>query len=257
MKRRRRELGLCILGSLLCWAGCSSDSPKLPTAANETLASSSPEPVEPSFAEQLAAVSRGETNTIRVTAGAVGPAEFEQLSSLAPSSKTANGVLQELLLDEGVVTDREIAVVASLSTLEHLRLRASPLTDVGAEILGISDLPVLRVMNLPQAKFSAKGIAALGKLPKLQQLRLGGPQIDDAAVARLSELPELRSLHLIGPKLTDEALVMIAKLPKLSSFYLDDCSLSDAAWEQFFTARPTLHVHIDQAHHDRDPNMHE
>jgi hypothetical protein len=45
-------------------------------------------------------------------------------------------------------------------------------------------------------------------------------------------------------------------MSELSSLYIDECPLPDTAWTQLFAARPNLHVHVDQAHHDLDPNAH-
>ena len=88
-------------------------------------------------------------------------------------------------------------------------------------------------------------------------LRLGGRSIDDAAVKAIAAIPNLESLHLIGPSLTDASLESVANMTNLRSFYLDDCNLSEAAWTHLFEVRKNIHVHIDQVHHDRDPNRHD
>ncbi|MFO1063104.1 MAG: hypothetical protein U0892_04425 [Pirellulales bacterium] len=198
----------------------------------------------PKFEQQLAAVLRGESVAIHV---ATEPVSSEQLKKLSQTGDP----LRDLMLDAGTVRDEDIAFFHGLSKLEHLRLRQSPITDRGAENLSELNLPELRVLNLPQSKLTAVGMRALAKLPKLNQLRLGGNQIDDEAVDALKDMKQLQSVHLIGPSLSDRSLITIAELPKLGSFYLDDCPLSDAAWEQLFKSRPTLHVHIDQQHPDR------
>jgi hypothetical protein len=43
----------------------------------------------------------------------------------------------------------------------------------------------------------------------------------------------------------------------LWNLYLDGAGVSDEAWSRYFGARPTVHVHVDQAHHDRDPGRHD
>jgi hypothetical protein len=219
-------------------------------AASDNAAPTGRVVLEPSFEEQLAAVARGDAIAIRLTLAPVNPQQLGRLSSVADQ-------LQELILDAGVVRDADLGALAPLRQLEHLRLRDSRLTDAGAAQLAAGELNQLRILNLPQAELTAAGIAHLSRLPRLSQLRLAGSQLDDRAVAALAALPELRSLHLIGPTLSDAALDSIAALPKLGSFYLDDCALSDAAWERLFIAKPSLHVHIDQFHHDRDPNRHD
>jgi hypothetical protein len=78
---------------------------------------------------------------------------------------------------------------------------------------------------------------------------LTGPDVA-RAVARL---PRLRSLHLIDVAIGDDGLDVLTELSALRNLYLDGAGVSDAAWERYFEARPRIHVHVDQAHHDRDP----
>jgi hypothetical protein len=73
-------------------------------------------------------------------------------------------------------------------------------------------------------------------------------------VARaIATLPGLTSLHLIDVAIGDDGLDALAKAQTLQNLYLDGAGVSDAAWKRYFEARPGVHVHVDQAHHDRDP----
>ena len=240
-----------MVGWLFVAAGCSptessiADRPTVPPTAEAVKPS---EPAELAFSEQVERVRTGLSREIRITQSKVASTELAELAGLTQ--------LRVLVLDGGSVTDSDLPTIATLTGLEHLRIRESPLTDSALAELGRSELKSLAIFNAPQATPTALGLSQLGKLPLLRQLRIGGRQIDDSAVDELAKWPALTSLHLIGPKLTDRSLVTIASMPKLASFYLDDCPLSDAAWEDFFRKRPNLHVHVDQAHHDRDPGAH-
>lgn len=235
--------------------GCSgqSSAPRFATAdktADETLSdnalASSPTEAEPTFETQFEKVLAGEAIGIRLAQAKISAEQLVKLREVASK-------LLELQLDAGVIDDTSLGSIASLTALEHLRLRGSPITDAGITKLDPAKLPNLRILNLPQASLSAAGLEHLATFPNLVQLRMGGAKCDDGAAEVLARFPALRSLHLIGPKFTDGALERLAKAPKLASLYIDDCHMSDSAWERLFAAKPSLHVHIDQHHHDRDP----
>lgn len=202
-----------------------------------------------SWQSQFAAVLSRQHDTLLITEQAITAEQLSQLAGL-------DGPLEQLLIDAGGVDDDSLSDILAVNSLVHLRLRECRLGDRGFEQLGMSGLNALRILNVPQSQVTSRGIASLASLHSLVQLRLGGAQLDDSAVAEIAKLPKLRSLHLIGPSLTDAALSHLAHAPSLTSFYLDDCPLSDAAWELLFEAKPKLHVHIDQQHHDRDPHQH-
>lgn len=235
--------------SVASLVGCKDRSPSdsTPSAATPSAAVDAAQlaPERP-WSEQVARVRAGSSDEIRLERTAVTSAELAELNDLAG--------LRTLVLDAGRVSDEDAAFIATLSNLEHLRLRESPLSDRGLAELAQGELDSLVILNLPQATPTAEGLEELAKLPRVRQLRISGRQIDDAAITALTKWPELTSLHLIAPGISEKSLETIAAMPKMISFYLDDCSLADSAWEKFFRARPGLHVHIDQAHHDRDPS---
>ncbi|GAB5404179.1 MAG: hypothetical protein Aurels2KO_24100 [Aureliella sp.] len=201
------------------------------------------------FDSQIADLLSGKSEKLLLR---VDPISSQQLAKLAECEE-----LLDLLLDAGGVTDADMKTIAQLESTEHLRIRQATISDRGLEALCAGKLEQLAILNLPQAQISAAGIRHLQRLPSLTNLRLGGKQIDDAAVAEIAQLPKLRSLHLIAPAITGASLRSLAEAPKLVSFYLDDCDLPDADWNALFDAKPNLHVHVDQQHHDRDPSKHE
>ena len=190
-----------------------------------------------------------------------GRAQSLQLDQAPPSAlldalPRLDGQLEDLLLDGGLERCADdLAAVVQIKSLMHLRIRQCKLDDSAAGLL-TGALPRLQILNLPQAEFTAAGIRKLAELPSLRQLRIGGRQIRDAEAIALAELPKLQSLHLIGVSITGEGLAALGGAPKLVSLYIDDCPLPDEAWQQLFASKPKLHVHIDQQHHDRDPNGH-
>lgn len=169
--------------------------------------------------------------------------------------------LRELVLEHGRADDAHAEILATLPDLERLVLRESPLGDEGFQRL--AGLRKLRDLNVPQSACTAAGIRALTALPALRVLRLGGPNLartggEGPEVCRaVATLPGLRSLHLIDIPIGDAGLETLADLPGLWNLYLDGAGVSDEAWGRYFQKRPDVHVHVDQAHHDRDPNSHD
>jgi len=171
-------------------------------------------------------------------------AEWEALRGLAG--------LRELVLAAGRADDARADILASLPDLERLVLRDSPLSDDGFRTL--ATCRSLRDLNVPQAGCTAAGVRALAALPQLRSLRIGGENLAGTDVCEaVVGLPQLRTLHLIDIPIGDEGLAVLAGRPDLWSLYLDGAGVSDGAWDRYFMACPRVHVHVDQAHHDRDP----
>ncbi|MFM8802401.1 MAG: hypothetical protein ACKOK8_00575 [Planctomycetia bacterium] len=196
--------------------------------------------------DQIAAVRAGKADRI-VATRPLTDAEWESL-------RGASG-LRELVLEQGWADDGRAEILATLTGLERLVLRHSPLGDAGFRRLAACR--DLRDLNVPQAGCTAAGVRALAALEGLRSLRLGGPrlagpEVCDAVVA----IEQLRSLHLIDVPIGDDGLAVLGRLPTLWNLYLDGAGVSDAAWERYFEACPNVHVHVDQAHHDRDPHRH-
>jgi hypothetical protein len=209
----------------------------------------SPAPAEPSLDAQLAAVQAGATDELQI---ATRPVSNDDCAKIATAQS-----LRVLLIDhpDSRLTAEGLKHLARLPGLEHLRLRGPGVDD--AALAEIAKLTALRFLNVPRASFSDAGMAQLAGHAKLELLRFGSPHVTDAGLQALREMPALTQLHLIGLPLSDAALADLAKIEQLQSLYVDDIAFSDAAWEALFAARPRLHVHINQQHHDRDPRQHE
>ncbi|TWT95070.1 leucine-rich repeat domain-containing protein [Neorhodopirellula pilleata] len=160
-----------------------------------------------------------------------------------------------VLIDQGIVTGEGLARIAELPDLEHVRLRLSPITDENLKPL--LQCRELWLINLPHSELTNEGIRSLAEIPKLKQLRLGSKNLTNDCCRAIAELTKLRGLHLIGVPVTDDGVKVLAELPHLESLYLDDSAVTDAGWEWVFRNHPELHIHINQKHHDRDPQSHQ
>jgi len=207
----------------------------------------------PTFAEQVADVRAGSATRIRVADRALTEEEWKELATL--------DALSQLDLQEGIADDDKAVLLSRLPALERLVLRESPLSDEGFRHLAACH--TLRDVNIPQARCTLAGLAALAELPRLKNLRLGSPELcpegqgGGALGMTLLQFPALRSLHLIDVVVGDAGLEGIARYDGLWNLYLDGAGVSDGAWERYFALHPEVHVHVDQSHHDRDPHRHE
>jgi len=203
---------------------------------------------ELSFADQLTAVRNGAAVQIQVEAEPLSDSDLQQLAGTEG--------LRTLQVDHSAsrITAAGIQPLAALPNLDHLRLRGPGIDD--AALAEIARLPALRILNVPRGEFTDDGLRLLKELPQLEQLRFSSSRVTDVGMRALTEFPALKRLHLMGVPITGAGLAEIAKIERLESLYIDDIELSDEAWAALFKARPKLHVHIDQQHHDRDPHRH-
>lgn len=204
-----------------------------------------PSQPEASLESQVEAVERGTSATIQVETQPLGDDELASLGHLAG--------LQVLLLDSAgnSISDVGCQELGGMAKLIHLRIRGGSIGDDG--LAHLARLPQLKILNLPQCRATDRGLAILAQMPRLSQLRLGSDRITDAGIKELRRFPALTQLHLIGAPITDAGLEELARLEKLESLYLDDSRVTDEGLDGLFRARPDLHVHINQEHHDRDP----
>lgn len=180
------------------------------------------------------------------------PASDTHFQTLAAAER-----LRVLRISGGQCSAAAARWLATMPHLEQLHLRNVALDDAAIEAL--TDSKSLWLLNVSGAKLSPQAIAQLADLPRLRQLRLGlkgAADNGDAYAAAVAKIEGLQSLHLIGIGVTDQGLRPLASLPRLQSLYLDDTRISEDGWTWLFTNHSHLHVHIDQQHHDRDPQRH-
>jgi len=203
-------------------------------------------PSEPTLAEQIASVRAGQSDRIQVEQALLTDDDLRQITRLGP--------LRELLLDnaDSRFTAAGIDEINGLPKLEHLRIRGTGVDDKALSHL--SGLESLKILNVPQGTFGDAALVELKRLPNLVQFRFSSPRVTDAGMQTLAELPAIKQLHLINVPITDAGLADLAKIEQLESLYIDGGQFSDAAVEKLFQARPKLHVHLNQTHHDLDPN---
>ncbi len=162
--------------------------------------------------------------------------------------------LTTIQVESDSVTPETVAKLAAMPKLEQLHLRGAAIDD--SMLASLATSPTIWLLNLPMCNVSPEAIEGLDKMSMLRQLRLGIKTGDNRHARAVATLSRLRAVHLIGVGVTDEGLQPLAKMPQLESLYLDDTAVTELGWTWLFENNPQLHVHINQLHHDRDPQKH-
>ncbi len=173
----------------------------------------------------------------------------DQLETLASVER-----LKIIRIDAGTLTPQAGEVLASMPHLEQLHFRGVSMDD--ATLDAISKSQTIWLLNISGEMLSPDAIGRLADMPKLRQLRLAMKNGGNRHTQSIAKITKLRALHLIGLGVNNQSLKQLADLPNLESLYIDDSNVNDEGWQWLFENKPHLHVHIDQKHHDRDPQNH-
>jgi hypothetical protein len=115
----------------------------------------------------------------------------------------------------------------ALSTFTRLNQVYAPGVDLtGAELVAISKLRLLRVLDICGTGIDDAGLARLGGLDRLTSLNLAGNGITDAGLAHLGGLGRLAELNLSETDVTDAGVIHLVKLPALRSLTLHSTAVS-------------------------------
>lgn len=233
---------LGLFGLLIFLLGCTTKTS--PTPSSEAAG------VE-RFREQTLALRDGSSHRLMLE----GVPSSNNLREYQELDSSVRNAIREVLFEEGLQSEKDLGLWIENTSLIHLRVRKTPLSDVGFAFL-VPHRHQLRILNVPDIRWTEAEWKRLPEFSELTMLRIGGTAIDDRAIECIADIPKLESLHLIGPHITARSLERLAKAENLHSLYVDDCPLPDEAWLKLFEAKPRIHVHIDQTHHDRDPAKH-
>jgi hypothetical protein len=201
---------------------------------------------EETFAAAMAYLIRSGEDTIRLDDFHATDAHLEILANVER--------LRIIRIDGGSLSPASGRLLAAMPHLEQLHLRGIPIDS--ALLDAISHSTSLWLLNLSSLEASPEAVERLSRMPRLRQLRLATDAGSNQYASAVAASKGLRSVHLIGVKVNNDGLKSLATLPHLESLYLDDSVVTDEGWVWLFDNHPQLHVHIDQQHHDRDPQRH-
>ncbi|GAB4155468.1 MAG: hypothetical protein Tsb009_32270 [Planctomycetaceae bacterium] len=132
--------------------------------------------------------------------------------------------------------DDSLKAVSRITSLEHLDLDSTGITDVGLKSL--QTLKNLTSLQLSSTTITDKGLESLATLKNLEELKLYNAQISDAGIAKLKPLQKMRSIDLgYCKKITDTAIKTVASFPKLERLDLRSTNVGDPAMESLKNAK--------------------
>jgi hypothetical protein len=222
---------------------CGCDRPDAAVDAPEPRTAASP---ELSWAQQISAVRSGRRSILRMTTVPVSEQQWRDLAEGCVA-------LTEIDVETLDAPQASLSLLSGLPQLGQLRI-ASAIDDAG---LGhVARIASLRVLNLPQGRFTDVGLAELSALSQLELLRFHSPHVTDEGLRQIAELPALRFLHLINVPITDHGLSHLYGLDGLESFYLDGGRCTTDGLSRLLRQLPDLHFHYNQLHLPDDPRVH-
>jgi len=137
--------------------------------------------------------------------------------SLAALSQLSD--LQELILDDNLITDAGLAFLPRLPKLTRLSLQSCTITDAG--LAHLTKQNALTSLNLSSNPINGSGLRGITDLQTLTTLELGGTSLADENVSALSAFTALHTLNLAGRSpLMATDLSSLANLKSLKRLYL-------------------------------------
>ena len=114
------------------------------------------------------------------------------------------------------ITDADLAVLGTLTTLKRIDLSHTRITDIGFQHL--KSLPSVEVLNLYYAEQIGDGaMAAIKNWKHLRELNVCGTKITDVGAGHIAAVASLESLNAGYALVTDAGFEPLANLPNLHS----------------------------------------
>ncbi|MHC4401889.1 MAG: choice-of-anchor C family protein, partial [Planctomycetota bacterium] len=152
---------------------------------------------------------------------------IDRLRELGARVSVKDGIVREVDLTDSTITDADMEIFSSLSSLEHLILNGCPqLTDAG--LVHLEGLAKLKGLGLERANVTDAGLSNLSTLIELDYLSLNGTRVGDAGLKHLSGLTNLGVLYLCDTDTADAGLASLGSMSKLQWLDLRGTKVTDA-----------------------------
>lgn len=150
------------------------------------------------------------------------------------------GATKKLLFHRAAISDEICQRIASGGAVVSLDLTTTPITD--RQLAMLAPLTSLEMLTLSATAITDEGLKSLTQFPKLRFLNLTATQITDAGLYHLAALPELRRLQLCLTDISEESLHTLEELPSLQYLDVSLTSIGAQATKEFRRRHPTCNV---------------
>jgi internalin A len=184
---------------------------------------------------------------------------------LLDEAKFPKGLQTLMMLFASNVTDRGLACLAKIGSLQRLDIGSPRITDNGLKALDqlrtlrqvfTHDSPVTgafiarlsaqnELVSVGGRGFTNEGAAALAGCKQLRKLYLESSKITDAGMKHFSDLEKLEFLDLRNTKVKGSGLVYLGRLEKLSHLALSRTEVSDDSLLQLSNCRSLTRLFVD------------
>jgi hypothetical protein len=160
-------------------------------------------------------------------------------------------------------TDREMALLGNLASVDTLTLDPSRMSDYGlsrldrltglrwltitgpvrSRVLPPGVLDQLEGLNIDGTDVTDTWLRCLVGMRGIRLLGLTHTTVTDAGLAHLSSVTGLQHLYLDGTRISDEGLAHLKPLAKLKRVYVKGTKVSDSGAREFQRAKPYVTVY--------------
>lgn len=173
--------------------------------------------------------------------------------------------MQVLDFDFGSITDKGLAHIGTIDTLQSLSVMGTSISEAGIKHLenlseltslsltatGINDAALKRIASLPSLesleimgapKLTEAGLIHLSQSETLEKVALT-IHMTDVGLEHLSAIPNLSALNLSHAAVTDAGLTSVEKMEQLKSITLSNTEVTHVGARQLKAKRPKLRIY--------------
>ena len=153
--------------------------------------------------------------------------EIEAIRKLGGKVTVQDGKAVEVNLTDSAITDTDMELLGSLTSLERLTLNGS-LKITNAGLAQLRTLTRLQGLALERTNVTNSGMEHLEGLSELGYLSLNCTRVGDAGLKHLAGLKKIGVLYLCQTRTTDEGLAALKNMKQLSWLDLRNTRVTDS-----------------------------